>query len=139
MAVFDNLKEIVNITANRALISDANGRVAASSTITTTELGYLNGVTSNIQNQLNEHYNLLLDHNTGINNINSTLQNKVSTNSEARLQGLHLSSSNFAYVYTEDDNINFRYKTASGNTAYSNLRQMCRGTVNGTTLNITLG
>lgn len=42
-----------NLTANRALISNSSGKVAASSTITTTELGYLNGVTSNIQTQLN--------------------------------------------------------------------------------------
>lgn len=41
-----------NLTANRALISDANGKVAVSSTITTTELGYLNTVSSNIQTQL---------------------------------------------------------------------------------------
>lgn len=42
-----------NLTANRALISNGSGKVAASSTITTTELGYLNGVTSNIQTQIN--------------------------------------------------------------------------------------
>lgn len=42
-----------NLTASRALVSDASGKVAASSTITSTELEYLNGVTSNIQTQLN--------------------------------------------------------------------------------------
>ena len=42
-----------NLTAGRALISDGNGKVAASSTITTTELGHLNNVSSNIQTQLN--------------------------------------------------------------------------------------
>lgn len=41
-----------NLTTNRALISNANGKVATSS-ITNTELGYLEGVTSNIQTQLN--------------------------------------------------------------------------------------
>ncbi len=41
-----------NLTVNRALISNASGKVAVSSTISTTELGYLNGVTSNIQTQL---------------------------------------------------------------------------------------
>jgi len=41
-----------NLTASRALVSDASGKVAASSTITSTELGYLDGVTSNIQTQL---------------------------------------------------------------------------------------
>lgn len=42
-----------NLTANRALISDASGKVAVSS-VTSTELGYLDGVTSNIQTQLND-------------------------------------------------------------------------------------
>jgi len=42
-----------NLTASRALVSDAIGKDAASSTITSTELGYLSGVTSNIQTQFN--------------------------------------------------------------------------------------
>lgn len=41
-----------NLTASRALESDGSGKVAASST-TSTELGYVSGVTSAIQTQLN--------------------------------------------------------------------------------------
>lgn len=41
-----------NLTENKAVISDSAGKVAASS-ITATELGYLSGVTSNIQTQIN--------------------------------------------------------------------------------------
>lgn len=41
-----------NLTENRALVSNANGKVAVSA-VTDTELGYLDGVTSNIQTQLN--------------------------------------------------------------------------------------
>ena len=41
-----------NLTSNRALISNASGKVAVSD-ITSTELGYLDNVTSNIQTQLN--------------------------------------------------------------------------------------
>lgn len=41
-----------NLTANMALISNSSGKVAVSS-VTSTELGYLDGVTSNIQTQLN--------------------------------------------------------------------------------------
>jgi hypothetical protein len=40
-----------DLTPNMALVSDANGKVAASD-ITSTELGYLDGVTSSIQTQL---------------------------------------------------------------------------------------
>ena len=42
-----------NLTASHALVSDANGKVAVS-TVTSTELGYLDGVTSNVQTQLNK-------------------------------------------------------------------------------------
>jgi len=41
-----------NLTANRAVISDNNGKVAVSS-VTSTELGYVSGVTSAIQTQIN--------------------------------------------------------------------------------------
>lgn len=41
-----------NLTSNRALASDASGKVAVSAT-TDTELGYVSGVTSAIQTQLN--------------------------------------------------------------------------------------
>lgn len=41
-----------NLTSNRALVSNGSGKVAISD-ITSTELGYLNGVTANVQTQLN--------------------------------------------------------------------------------------
>lgn len=40
-----------NLTVSRALVSDASGKVAVSP-VTSTELGYLDGVTSNVQTQL---------------------------------------------------------------------------------------
>lgn len=45
-----------NLTANQALISNASGKVAVSA-VTSTELGYLDGVTSAIQTQLNDKAN----------------------------------------------------------------------------------
>jgi hypothetical protein len=47
-----SIVEAAAITASRALISDANG-IPTHSTVTTTELGYVSGVTSAIQTQLN--------------------------------------------------------------------------------------
>ena len=41
-----------NLTASRALVSNGSGKVAVSD-ITSTELGYLDGITSNIQTQIN--------------------------------------------------------------------------------------
>lgn len=46
------VSENAAITAARAVVSDANGQLVASTT-TATELGYVNGVTSPIQTQLN--------------------------------------------------------------------------------------
>lgn len=43
-------------TASRAVVTDANGAVDVSS-VTATELGYVSGVTSSIQTQLNEKLN----------------------------------------------------------------------------------
>lgn len=42
-----------NLTANRALVSNSSGKVAVSP-VTATELGYLDGVTSNVQTQLDK-------------------------------------------------------------------------------------
>jgi hypothetical protein len=46
-----------DLTASKALISDANGKVAVSN-VTSTELGYVSGVTSSIQTQLNAKANI---------------------------------------------------------------------------------
>jgi hypothetical protein len=45
-----------NLTANRALLSNSTGKVAVS-TVTNTELGYLSGVSSALQTQLNAKVN----------------------------------------------------------------------------------
>ena len=42
-----------NLIANRAVVSDANGKLAESN-VTSTELGYLSGVTSNVQTQISD-------------------------------------------------------------------------------------
>ena len=48
-----------NLTASRALVSNSSGKVAVSD-VTSTELGYLDGVTSAIQTQLNNKLNKTL-------------------------------------------------------------------------------
>jgi hypothetical protein len=44
-------QSVITVTASKALVSDANGKVSASN-VTATELGYLSGVTSPIQDQI---------------------------------------------------------------------------------------
>ena len=54
-----------NLTANRAVVANGNGKLAAVG-VTATELGYLAGVKSKVQDQLNEL-------NTGIENMSDSL------------------------------------------------------------------
>ena len=49
-----------NLTANKAVITNNNGKIAES-TVTSTELGYLSGASSNIQSQLNNKASTSLD------------------------------------------------------------------------------
>lgn len=46
------LNKLAAVTASRALVSDGSGFISASA-VTTTELGYLSGVTSSVQTQIN--------------------------------------------------------------------------------------
>lgn len=70
-----------NLTASRALISNASGKVAVSS-VTSTELGYLSGVTSAIQTQLDNKPGKIvkttIGSNTNIGEIFNGLSNTAS-------------------------------------------------------------
>jgi hypothetical protein len=77
------------VTANRALVSDGSGNLAPSD-VTATELGYLDGVTSNVQTQLDgkqaagsyaaaTHSHAIAD----VTNLQTTLDGKASTGSVA--------------------------------------------------------
>lgn len=79
-----------NLTANRALISNGSGKVAVSA-VTSTELGYLDGVTSNVQTQLN-----------------GKVPTSRTINSKALSSNITLSASDVgAYAKTEIDNMEF--------------------------------
>lgn len=73
-----------NLTASRALVSDSSGKVAVSA-VTSTELGYLDGVTSGIQAQLDSKSNSSHTH-TGLNyiaNVTSDVQTQLNAKSTA--------------------------------------------------------
>jgi len=52
-----NFSKMEDLTASRALVSDGNGDVSVSA-VTATEIGYLDGVTSNIQTQIDANTTL---------------------------------------------------------------------------------
>ena len=68
-----------NLTASRVLVSNSSGKIAASSSITTTELGYLDGVTSKIQTQLDSKASneALLAHIADTDNPHSVTKDQV--------------------------------------------------------------
>jgi hypothetical protein len=63
-----------NLTANRTLISDNNGKVTVSS-ITNTELGYLDGVTSNLQTQIDSKQSKISENSAFNKNFETTVSN----------------------------------------------------------------
>lgn len=63
-------------TASRAIVSDANGIITVSD-VTQTEVGYLDGVTSNIQTQINTVAGDLSDEVTARGNADTQLQDQI--------------------------------------------------------------
>ena len=80
-----------NLTTNRALVSNGSGKVAVSA-VTSTELGYLDGVTSNIQTQINNIKNSLP---ISVTKITSGTVNKTITNTNEKIADF--SSFNFQH------------------------------------------
>lgn len=111
-----------DLTASRALTSDASGKVAVSS-VTTTELGYVSGVTSAIQTQINAKFTLpsltsgsvLFSNGTTISQDNSNL---VWDNSNKRL-GIGTAPSYRFHVAGTTSTMAIQYQnTTSGNSVY---------------------
>ena len=89
------------VTANRALVSNSSGKLSASS-ITSTELGYLDGVTSNIQTQLNgkaasSHSHSYLPLSGGTITGNLTVKSSLTCNSRITVTG-----TNYPHFYASD-------------------------------------
>ena len=89
------------VTANRALVSNSSGKLSASS-ITSTELGYLDGVTSNIQTQLNgkaasSHSHSYLPLSGGTITGNLTVNSSLTCNSRITVTG-----ANYPHFYATD-------------------------------------
>ena len=68
--------QVTGLTASRALVSNSAGRITVSS-VTSTELGYLDGVTSSIQTQLNTVTNRLSTLESNYNSMLAKLKTAV--------------------------------------------------------------
>ena len=76
--------QVTGLTASRALVSDSSGHPAVSA-VTATELGYLDGVTSNVQTQLNGKAASSHTHTTAqVSGLGSAATKTISSMSNAR-------------------------------------------------------
>lgn len=86
-----------NLTANRAVASDASGKVVVSAT-TDTELGYVSGVTSAIQTQLNGKEPTITGAATTITSSNLTASRALQSNASGKVEVSTVTSTELGYV-----------------------------------------
>ena len=87
-----------NLAAARAVITDANGKVAAS-TVTSTELGYMHGVTSAVQTQLNGKEATITGAATTITGSNLTASRVVVSDANGKIDVSSTTSTELGYVH----------------------------------------
>jgi hypothetical protein len=93
-----------NLTASRALVSNSNGKVAVSA-VTSTELGYLDGVTSNIQSQLDAKQDSISGAATTITSSNLTASRVLVSNSSGKVSASPITATELGYVDGVTSNI----------------------------------
>ena len=113
--------KMADLTASRALVSDSNGDVSASA-VTSTEIGYLDGVTSAIQTQLGTKLNAALPNDAWISSADGRNRIYLATNSNTILKFdgvFRVDNNSGTTMLTTDTSGNF---TATGNVgAYSDM------------------
>lgn len=86
-----------DLTASRALVSDSDGKVATSA-VTATELGYLDGVTSKVQTQLNAKQGTISGAATTITSTNLTTNRALISNSSGKVAVSGVTSTELGYL-----------------------------------------
>jgi len=86
-----------NLTASRALVSDASGKIIVATT-TATEIGYVNGVTSAIQTQLNAKQATITGGATTIVSSNLTASRALASDTSGKVAVSAVTSTELGYV-----------------------------------------
>jgi len=86
-----------NLTVSKALASDGSGKVSASS-VTATELGYVSGVTSALQTQIDSKQATLTGATTTVTSSNLTASKAVISNSSGKIAVSTTSDTELGYV-----------------------------------------
>ena len=85
------------LTASKALVSDANKRIVSSS-VSSTELGYLSGATSSIQTQLNGKQATISGGASTITSSNLTASKALVSNASGKVAASSVSSTELGYL-----------------------------------------
>jgi hypothetical protein len=93
-----------DLTVSRALVSDGSGKVAVSA-VTSTELGYLDGVTSSIQTQLNGKQATITGAATTIDTENLTANRAVVSDGSGKVAVSLVTSTELGYLSGVSSNI----------------------------------
>lgn len=93
-----------NLTASRALVSDSSGKVAVSA-VTSTELGYLDGVTSNVQTQLDGKSSTSHTHSAATTSANGFM----SAADKTKLDGIVEATQSTAGLLSAEDKMQLDY------------------------------
>lgn len=102
-----------NLTANRALASDASGKVAVSS-VTDTELGYVSGVTSAIQTQLGGKEATITGAATTITSVDLTVSRAVISNASGKIAVSTVTDTELGYVSGVTSSIQTQLNSKTG-------------------------
>lgn len=86
-----------DLTASRAIISNASGKVAVSS-VTDTELGYVSGVTSAIQTQINSKQDTITGAASTITSSNLTASRALTSNASGKVTVSSVTDTELGYV-----------------------------------------
>lgn len=86
-----------NLTASRALVSDGSGKVAVAS-VTSTELGYVSGVTSAIQTQFSGKQDTITGAATTITSSNLTASRALISNASGKVEVSAVTSATLAFL-----------------------------------------
>ena len=93
-----------DLTASRAVISNSSGKVAVSA-VTDTELGYLDGVTSAVQTQIDGKQATITGAATTIDSSNLTANRAVVSNSSGKVAVSAITSTELGYLDNVSSNI----------------------------------
>jgi hypothetical protein len=86
-----------NLTADKAVVSNSSGKIATSS-VTSTELGYLSGVTDGIQSQIDSKENTITGAATTITSTDLTASKVLISNASGKVAASSVTETELGYV-----------------------------------------